>query len=120
MLAVVVLAGLLPNTGVVSASSNCTYGKCPASTSFPLWAVSAAAVIVVIALILALLLLRRSRRRPPSATSAAPGEGGVAGDMGAGEDGTPPAHGWDESSSSTYPEGETNPPESPGESGDGA
>jgi len=71
MLAVVVLAGLLPDTGVVSASSNCTYGKCPAATPFPLWAVSAAVVVVVLALILALLLLRRNRRPP----EAAPAEG---------------------------------------------
>lgn len=66
MLAVVVFAGLLPDTGVVSASSNCTYGKCPAAQPFPLWAVGASIAVVVIALILALLLLRRSRRRPPT------------------------------------------------------
>ena len=67
MLAVVVIAGLLPDTGAVSASSNCTYGKCPAASPFPIWSVSAAAAIVVLALIIALLLLRRNRRRPPPA-----------------------------------------------------
>ncbi len=82
LLAVVVLAGLLPNTdtGIVSAST-CTYGNCPSSSPFPLWAVSAAAVIVVLAIILALLLLRRGRRRPPPAEVApaattAPAAGG--------------------------------------------
>lgn len=74
MLAVVVLAGLLPDTGVVSASSNCSYSKCPASTPFPLWAVSAAVAVVVIALILALLLLRR--RRPPQAAAPPSGSEG--------------------------------------------
>jgi len=75
MLAVVVLAGLLPNTGVVSATSNCTYGKCPATTPFPFWAVSAAVVVVVLALILALLLLRRRRARPPAGPAASSGAG---------------------------------------------
>jgi len=72
MLGVVVLAGLLPDAGVVSASSNCTYGKCPASSPFPIWAVSAAVVVVLLAVILALLLLRRGRGRPPSAESTEP------------------------------------------------
>ncbi len=74
MLAIVVLAGLLPNSGVVSASSNCSYGKCPASSPFPLWAVSTAAVIAVLAVIVALLLLRRrGGRRPPKEPDAAEG-----------------------------------------------
>jgi hypothetical protein len=66
MLAVVVFAGLLPDTGVVSASSSCTYGKCPAAQPFPLWAVGASIGVVIVALLVALLLLRRSRRRPPA------------------------------------------------------
>jgi hypothetical protein len=73
LLAVAVLAGILPNTGVVSATSNCTYGKCPAAAPFPLWAVGAAVLLVALALILALLLLRR-RRRPPPSLPAAPTE----------------------------------------------
>ncbi len=68
LIATVVLAGLLPGSGVVSASSSCTYGACPASSSFPYWAVGVAAAVVVAALIGALLLLRR--RKPPAATDA--------------------------------------------------
>jgi len=64
LLALVVVAALTPNTGVVSASSSCTYGQCPSSSSFPVWEVSAAAILAVLALIVGLLLLRR-RRQPP-------------------------------------------------------
>lgn len=91
MLAVVVLAGLLPDTGVVSASSSCTYGKCPASQPFPLWAVSLSIAVVIIALIAALLLLRRSRRRRPPAGDA---EAGAA----AGGTTAEGAQGWSEGS----------------------
>jgi hypothetical protein len=68
MLGVVVAAGLTPNTGVVRAASNCTYGQCVAAQPFPLWAVAASVAVVVVALLLALLLLRRRRRpgQPPS------------------------------------------------------
>ena len=98
MLAVVVIAGLLPDTGVVSATSNCTYGKCPAASPFPVWTVTAAAAIVVLALIVALLLLRRNRRRPPPAAPLA-GTTGVEAETASGETGTEsptsPAQNWD-------------------------
>jgi protein-S-isoprenylcysteine O-methyltransferase Ste14 len=110
MLAIVVLAGLLPNTGVVSASSNCSYGKCPASSPFPLWAVSTAAVIAVLAVIVALLLLRRrGGRRPPQ-----DGDAGAAGTTG--QDPSDPTSSEGQQSSSpsweepTTPEGEASPP----------
>jgi hypothetical protein len=104
MLAVVVVAGLLPDAGVVSAASNCTYGNCPAASPFPLWAVSTAVVVVLLALVLALLLLRRGRRRPPA--EAAPSEGQApeapAGPEGSAEE--PPAPtSWDEASGSSSP-----------------
>jgi hypothetical protein len=79
MLAVVVAAGLSPNTGIVQASSNCTYGQCPASSPpFPLWAVGASVAAVVVALLLAFLILRRRRRpgQPPSEWEGPPGAGG--------------------------------------------
>lgn len=72
LLAVVVLTGLLPNTGDVAAASNCTYGQCPASSSFPVWEVSAAAILAVLAVIVALLLIRRRRRQPPAAGGPPP------------------------------------------------
>ena len=65
MLAVVVLAGLLPDTGAVAAASNCTYGSCPASQPFPVWAIGASIAAVLLALVIALLLFRRARRPPP-------------------------------------------------------
>ena len=102
MLGVVVLAWILPDTGVVNAASNCSYGKCPASQPFPLWAVSASVAVVIIALILALLLLRRSRRRPPTGGTAAPAETAENSPPGdpswsEGQDGR--SQTWDESSS---------------------
>jgi len=116
MLAVVVLAGLLPDTGVVGASSNCTYGKCPAASPFPIWTVSAAAVIVVLALLVALLLLRRSRRPPPATPVTQPEiqEAGTA----SGETGTEnppyPSETWDEAPASPGPyEGSENATQGP-------
>jgi MYXO-CTERM domain-containing protein len=74
MLAIVIAAGLTPESGIVRASSNCTYGNCPASTPFPVWAVATTIAVVVLALLLALLLLRR-RRRPPAAQAPPEWEG---------------------------------------------
>jgi hypothetical protein len=77
LLATVVAAGLAPDAGLGIATANCTYGTCPATTPFPVWAVTTALAIVVVALLLALLLLRR-RKRPgtpvESAPAAEPGE----------------------------------------------
>ena len=67
MLAVIVVAGLSPNTGVVAAASNCTYGQCPStSTSIPYWEIGTIIAIVVLVLIAALGLTMRRRRRPPA------------------------------------------------------
>jgi uncharacterized membrane protein YgcG len=95
MLAVVVAAGLLPATGVVSAASSCTYGSCPAAKPFPYWAVGASVAVVIVALIAALLLLRRSRRRPPAGGSTPPagssGPTGESGGYGGGSPGSGPS-----------------------------
>lgn len=102
LLGVVVLAGLLPNTGVVSASSNCTYGSCPASSSFPIWEVSAAAIVAVLALIVGLLLLRRRRRRPPEGETGEAGTAGAASTTGWSEQGDESSsQDWTESSASS-------------------
>lgn len=111
MLAIVVLAGLLPNSGVVSASSNCSYGKCPSSSPFPLWAVSTAAVIAVLAVIVALLLLRRrGGRQPPKEPDGAAGDtttaaGGTETSWNEGQQGSPGS--WEEQGT---PEGDASGP----------
>ncbi len=110
MLAIVIAAGLTPETGVVSASTNCTYGTCPASTPFPVWAVATTIAVVLLALLLALLLLRR-RRRPPAAQAPPEWEGPAGAGAGAaagtsfGETGAE-APAWQEPPSSP-PEGAT-------------
>lgn len=99
MLGVVVLAGLLPQSGIVSAASNCTYGQCPASHPFPTAVVAASVAVVLIALLLALLLLRRSRRRPPSGEtpeSGGAGAGTTAGTQDWSEGQEPQSQSWDE------------------------
>ena len=101
LIAIVVLAGVLPGTGIVSASSNCSYGTCPASSPFPYWAIGAAAAVVVVALLAALLLLRR--RRPPTGTSG-PTQDGTSPEGApepGGDSGTPST--WDETPSSEAP-----------------
>jgi hypothetical protein len=115
MLSIVILAGLVPVSGVVSASSNCTYGNCPASSPFPIWAVSAAVVVVLLALILALLMLRRSRRRPPPATAVPPPVPGAESPATGGwAEGPPPSgQSWDETPETPGPEAENEPPLDP-------
>jgi len=69
MLAIVVAAGLTPNTGVVQAQTNSPYSQ-PSSSSLSPWAyLGIAALVIALGLLLALFLLRR--RRPP-ATAAPP------------------------------------------------
>ena len=76
MLAVVLAAGLAPNTGAVPAQTNCTYGQCPAATTpFP-WYLVAIAVLVVIVALLSVLFLMQRRRRPPAPSAAQPWQGG--------------------------------------------
>jgi hypothetical protein len=67
LLALLVAAGLSPNTGAISASTNCgIYNNCPSSSpAFPWWIVAVVVLLVVAALIAALVLMRR--RRPPAA-----------------------------------------------------
>lgn len=105
LLALVVVAGLMPNTGVVSASSNCSYGSCPSSSSFPVWEVSAAAILAVLAMIVGLLLLRRRRGQPPKGDAGPDAAGaGAGGTAGWSEEGAAPEQGWNEPSSA--PEGD--------------
>jgi hypothetical protein len=85
MVAIIVAAGLAPNTGAIPATSNCQYGSCPANTAFPWWAIAAIVIVVVAALAAALVLLRR--RRPP--TAAAPPPSGSTGPT-PGATGAPP------------------------------
>jgi len=65
MLAVVVAAGLAPNTGLVQAQTNSPYSQ-PASSGVSPYLYLGAALIAIAAIILALLLLTRRRRPPPS------------------------------------------------------
>ncbi|MGA9839562.1 MAG: hypothetical protein WBS16_03895, partial [Thermoplasmata archaeon] len=65
MVAIIVAAGLAPQTGAIPAQSSCQYGNCPAGTGLPWWVFAAIAILVVAALAAALVLLRR-RRTPPS------------------------------------------------------
>jgi ABC-type transport system involved in cytochrome c biogenesis permease subunit len=83
LLAIVVIAGLAPNATRGSVESSCTYGQCPASQAFPVWAVTTALAVVVVALLLALLFLRR-RRRPGSPAEPSPASG-VEGEQGEAE-----------------------------------
>lgn len=66
-LALLVIAGLLPGTGVIASSTNCPYNNCSTSSStpVPLWLWSLLAVLIIVALLLAVVLIRR-RRSPPS------------------------------------------------------
>lgn len=135
MLGVVVAAGLSPNTGVVRAASNCTYGQCAATQTFPIWAVASAVAVVLVALLLALLLLRRRRRpgQPPSEWQGPGGPGappdsgattaeemGTAGAIAGSTAMAPPA--WHEGATPDDPyapaPSETGPPPSGGESMD--
>jgi len=79
MLAVVVVAGLFPNTGTVQAQSSCPYGGCTTSSSIPTWEIVSILVVVAAAVIAAALILMRRRRKPPAtpvqAWQGAPGAG---------------------------------------------
>jgi len=66
MLAVVIAAGLFPNTGTVQAQSSCPYGGCTTSSAIPTWELVSILVLIIAAAIAAALILLR-RRRPPSA-----------------------------------------------------
>jgi len=70
MLAVVVAAGLTPNTGVVQAQTNTAYNQ-PSSSPLSPWVyLGVAALVIVLGLLLALFLMRR--RRPPSSVVPPP------------------------------------------------
>ena len=90
MIAVIVAAGLAPNTGAVTAQGNCEYGQCPANTGIQWWVFAAIAIVVVAALGAALILLRR-RRTPPMGGGAPPAAAGPTGPAGGGAPPTPPA-----------------------------
>jgi hypothetical protein len=68
MLAVVVAAGLAPNTGAVPAQTTTQYNQSPSSSGTSPWVYAAIAAIAVVALLVAALVLMR-RRRPPAAAA---------------------------------------------------
>jgi hypothetical protein len=70
MLAVVVAAGLSPNTGVVQAQTNTPYSQPSSSSISPYVYLGIAALVIVAGFLLALFLLRR--RRPPAAGAPPP------------------------------------------------
>jgi len=82
LLAIVVAAGLAPNTGAVSAQGNCEYGQCVANTGIQWWVLAAIVIVVVAALGAALVLLRRRRSPPRSGMMAAPPPVGPTGGVG--------------------------------------
>lgn len=96
MLALVVAAGLTPNVGVVAAQTNCAYGQCPASPTFPTWAVALSVGVVVVALLVALLLLRRRKGKPGAPEGRPEWSEGTAGSAGYTEPPTAPPE-WTES-----------------------
>ncbi len=113
MLSVILAAGLAPNTGVVQASSSCTYGNCPSAAAFPSWAIGGSVAIALLALLVGLLLLRRRRRKRQGGDGEAPAAG-AAGTARSDEPvtegpGEPPADSaaWSEPTTS---EGEAEPP----------
>ncbi|MGI0130334.1 MAG: hypothetical protein ACREEC_09335, partial [Thermoplasmata archaeon] len=63
MLAIIIAAGLFPNTGAVPAQSNSQYNQSPTNTGLSWWVFAIIAIVIVAALATALVLLRR--RRPP-------------------------------------------------------
>ncbi len=79
MVAVIVAAGLAPNTGAVPAQGNCEYGSCVAGTGLQWWVLAAIVILVVACLAAALILLRRRRpppgplHAPPAVTGPSPG-----------------------------------------------
>lgn len=82
MLAIVVAAGLSPNTGAVPAQGNCQYGQCVAGTGIQWWVLAAIVIVVVAALAAALVLLRRRRTPPRSAMGVPPPAGPTPGATG--------------------------------------
>ena len=83
MVAVIVAAGLSPQTGAVPAQGNCEYNQCVAGTGLQWWVFAAIAILIVAALAAALVLLRRRRPPPPAAAGPAEVSGGpTAGAMG--------------------------------------
>jgi hypothetical protein len=66
LVAVIVAAGLAPQTGAVPAQGNCEYAmNCVSGTGLQWYVFAAIAILVVAALAAALILLRR-RRSPPA------------------------------------------------------
>ena len=66
MLAVVVAAGLFPNTGTVHAQSSCPYGGCSTpSSAIASWELVSILVLIAAIVVAAALVLMR-RRRPPA------------------------------------------------------
>lgn len=80
VLAILVGAGLLPNTGAVPASASCPYGNCSTSSSspVPLWLYGVLGALLIVAAVLAVFLLRRRKTPPGGPVAAWSGEAGPA------------------------------------------
>jgi hypothetical protein len=75
MLAVVLAAGLFPNTGTVRADTSCPYGGCTTTSTIPTWELVSILVLIAAGAIAAALFLMRRRRPPPGAPVQAWQEG---------------------------------------------
>jgi hypothetical protein len=85
MLAVVLAAGLFPNSGTVAAQSSCPYGGCTSSTSaVPVWEYVSILVVIAAGAIIALLFIMRRRRPPKTSSTVTPWAGPPAAEAPAG------------------------------------
>ena len=92
MLAVVIAAAFVPNTGIVQAQSSTDYSHPSSSTVSPWVYLGIAAAVIVAGLLVALLLLSRRRRPPPSkAAPVQPWQGGPPAGAGGAAPAAPPA-----------------------------
>jgi len=73
LLGVIVLAGVLPNTGTVQAQSSCPYGNCTTSAAVPAWEIVSILAAIAAVVIAAALVVMRRRRTPRAGPPAAAG-----------------------------------------------
>ena len=73
LLGVIVLAGLLPNTGTVQAQSSCPYGGCTTSAAIPAWEIASILALLAAVVVAAALVVLRRRHTPRAGPPAAAG-----------------------------------------------